>query len=178
MSPTSRSRAVSSCKTISWSVAQGIIDGPCFPRLCFIVQIDSSNWSGEGAFTQTLLDVLTQVDGVAFLRVENAPSTRSDADYNFISNEIYVAFATQARQEAIRRFGFLPGSRTVIEKKLSIGQLEPILAARAEIGPADFADEGLIQYLKTERIVAPYQTRGYKLVELVRLYEAGTEPRR
>jgi hypothetical protein len=30
----------------------------------------------------------------------------------------------------------------------------------------------MIQYLRTERIIPPYQTRGYKLVELVRIYEA------
>jgi hypothetical protein len=36
----------------------------------------------------------------------------------------------------------------------------------------------MLQYLRTERIVPPYQTRGYKLVELVRIYEAGTVPRR
>jgi hypothetical protein len=29
----------------------------------------------------------------------------------------------------------------------------------------------MVQYLRTERIVPPYQTRGYKLVELVRIYE-------
>ncbi len=29
----------------------------------------------------------------------------------------------------------------------------------------------MIQYLRTERIVPPYQTKGYKLVELVRIYE-------
>ena len=32
----------------------------------------------------------------------------------------------------------------------------------------------MLQYLRAERIVPPYQTRGYKLVELVRIYEAGT----
>ena len=32
----------------------------------------------------------------------------------------------------------------------------------------------MLQYLRTERIVPPYQTRGYKLVELVRIYEVGT----
>jgi hypothetical protein len=32
----------------------------------------------------------------------------------------------------------------------------------------------MLQYLRTERIVPPYQTRGYKLVELVRVYEVGT----
>jgi hypothetical protein len=29
----------------------------------------------------------------------------------------------------------------------------------------------MLQYLRTERIVPPYQTKGYKLVELVRIYE-------
>ena len=28
----------------------------------------------------------------------------------------------------------------------------------------------MLQYLQTERIIPPYQTRGYKLVELVRVY--------
>jgi hypothetical protein len=45
------------------------------------------------------------------------------------------------------------------------------LAAEGDIGPADYADEGMVQYLRTERVVPPYQTRGYKLVELVRIYE-------
>jgi hypothetical protein len=35
----------------------------------------------------------------------------------------------------------------------------------------------MLQYLRTERIVAPYQTKGYKIVEMVRIYEVGT-PRR
>ena len=42
------------------------------------------------------------------------------------------------------------------------------------IGPADYADGGMIQYLRTERIIPPYQTKGYKLVELLRIYEATT----
>jgi hypothetical protein len=142
------------------------------------VPADTSKWSGEGTFTQALVEVLGGMDEIAFLRVEDAPSTRSDADYNFISNEIYVAFATEARRTALRRFGILPSTRTVIEKRLTIALLESRLAGHAGIGPADYADEGMIQYLKTERIVPPYQTRGYKLVELVRIYEAGAEPRR
>ncbi len=32
-----------------------------------------------------------------------------------------------------------------------------------------------MQYLRAERIVPPYQTRGYKLVELVRIYEVGAD---
>jgi hypothetical protein len=31
----------------------------------------------------------------------------------------------------------------------------------------------MLQYLRTERVVPPYQTRGYKIVELVRVYEVG-----
>jgi hypothetical protein len=46
-----------------------------------------------------------------------------------------------------------------------------------EVGSPDYADEGMLQYLRTERIVPPYQTRGYKLVELVRVYEAGSARR-
>jgi hypothetical protein len=33
----------------------------------------------------------------------------------------------------------------------------------------------MLQYLRSERIVPPYQTRGYKLVELVRIYEIAPE---
>jgi hypothetical protein len=35
----------------------------------------------------------------------------------------------------------------------------------------------MLQYLRTERVVPPYQTRGYKLVELIRIYEAGSPSR-
>jgi hypothetical protein len=138
------------------------------------MDVDTSKWSGEGTFTQTLLDRLKQIDGVALVRVEDAPASRSEADYNFMSNEIFVVFETGTRREATRRFGLFPGTRSVAYKKMSIADLENALAGAAEIGPADYADAGMIQYLKTERIIPPYQTRGYKLVELVRLYEAGS----
>jgi hypothetical protein len=136
-------------------------------------EVDTSKWSGEGAFTQALVDALKTVAGIRFLRVEDAPATRSDADYNFISNEVYVAFATRTRRERVTRFGFLPGSRDVSEKAMTLRDLETTLESAAGIGPPDFADEAMIQYLRSERIVPPYQTRGYKLVELVRVYEVG-----
>jgi hypothetical protein len=60
---------------------------------------------------------------------------------------------------------------------MTIAELEDALAATAEIGAPDYSDEGMLQYLRAERIVPPYQTRGYKLVELVRVYEVGTERR-
>ena len=55
------------------------------------MQLDTSRWSGEGTFTQTLIDVLQTISGISLVRVEDAPSTRSDADYNFISNEIVLS---------------------------------------------------------------------------------------
>jgi hypothetical protein len=141
------------------------------------VNVDTSKWSGEGAFTQLLIDQLGQLDGVALVRVEDAPASRSEADYNFISNEIYVAFTTASRTERVLRFGFLPASKTVAEKTLTMPGLEAVLTALPAVGAPDYADGGMLQYLRTERIIPPYQTRGYKLVELVRLYEVGTARR-
>ena len=140
-------------------------------------ETDLTNWSGEGAFTQVVIDRLCEIDGVRCVRVEDAPATRSEADYNFISNEIFVSFHTVIERQRGRAFGFIPTGRTVERKTMTIGDLERALTAAAAIGAPDYADEGMLQYLKTERIVPPYQTRGYKIVELVRLYEVGT-PRR
>jgi hypothetical protein len=140
-------------------------------------EVDTSNWSGEGTFTQLLIERLRELEAVALVRVEDAPATRSDADYNFISNELFVQFATREREERSTRFGFLPATRIVTEKVLDVAGLEKLLTAIDDLGAPDYADEGMLQYLRTERIVPPYQTRGYKLVELVRIYEAGT-PRR
>jgi len=137
------------------------------------MDIDTSKWSGEGTFTQVLLDRLRQLETIAFVRVEDAPATRSEADYNFISNEIFVAFTSSSRTERVKKFLVLPVSRTIVEKTMTIRGLEAALSATPEIGAPDYGDEGMLQYLRTERIVPPYQTRGYKLVELVRVYETG-----
>ena len=134
-------------------------------------EIDTTKWSGEGAFTQLLADRLRELDEIRLVRVEDAPASRSDADYNFISNEVFVAFSTRERVETTRQLGIIPRTRTVTEKTSSVTQLEAALTAMADIGAPDYADEGMLQYLRTERIVPPYQTRGYKLVELVRIYE-------
>jgi hypothetical protein len=138
---------------------------------------DISKWSGEGRFTQVVIDRLQTIPEIAGIRVEDAPASRSDADYNFVSNEIFVTFATVSRTEATRRFGFLPGSRLIVEKAMTIPGLERALATADDVGEPDYGDDGMLQYLRAERIVAPYQTRGYKLVELVRLYEVGTASR-
>ena len=138
------------------------------------MNVDTSKWSGEGTFTQIVLDRLQEVDTIAFLRVEDAPASRSEADYNFISNEIFVAFKTQSREERTRRFGIFPSVRVVADKLMTIAGLEQRLASIADIGAPDYSDAAMLQYLRAERIVPPYQTRGYKLVELVRIYEVGS----
>jgi hypothetical protein len=119
-------------------------------------EIDRAGWTGEGTFTQVLIERLGEVEGVRFL---------------------FVGFATIDRQEPIRRFGLFPGSRTVTVKAMTIADLEAALTAMPDVGAPDYGDQGMLQYLRSERIVPPYQTRGYKLVELVRIYEIGT-PRR
>jgi hypothetical protein len=141
------------------------------------LEVETSGWSGEGTFTQLVIERLRDVAGVRFVRVEDAPATRSDADYNFISNELYVGFETVERQERITRFGLLPGVRTVSDKAMTLQGLEAALTAIDGVGAPDYSDEGMLQYLRAERIIPPYQTRGYKLVEMVRIYEVGT-PRR
>jgi hypothetical protein len=134
------------------------------------MELDTAKWSGEGEFTQILIDALKTIDGLRLTRVENAPATRSDADYHFISNELFVAFKQRTRRERVTRLGFLPGSREVVEPVMALADLERKLAAIPAVGESDYADDGMIQYLRSERVVPPYQTRGYKLVELVRIY--------
>lgn len=138
--------------------------------------VDSEGWSGEGSFTQNVVDRLRTIDGVAALKVEDAPATRSEADYNFVANEIFVTFATRVEREPTRRLGLIPGVRRVTVKAMTFDDLVKMLEAADGIGPADYSDDGMIQYLRTERVVPPYQTKGYKLIELVRIYEARPTP--
>jgi hypothetical protein len=137
------------------------------------MEIDTTNWSGEGAFTLLLVERLKQVAEIATIRVEDAPASRSEADYNFVSNEIFVAFATGKPEQPRRRFGFAFRGRTVTKKALTVAGLEAALTGVPDVGAPDYSDESMLQYLRAERVVPPYQTRGYKLVELVRIYEVG-----
>jgi len=139
--------------------------------------VDSTGWSGEGEFTQKLVERLRGVEHLAGVKVEDAPATRSDADYNFVANEIFVTFATAEREEPTKLLGFIPGRKRVVEKRMTLAGLAAVLEGIEGIGPADYGDEGMLQYLRTERIIPPYQTKGYKLVELVRIYEVGTPSR-
>ena len=139
------------------------------------MQVDRSNWSGDGNFTKLLIDRIVGMDEVIFLRVEDADATRSDAGYNFISNEIYLTFKLHEQPKRERRFWIVPVTKIILKKVFTLGNLETLLSAVDNIGPPDYSDESLIQYLRTERVIPPYQTKGYKLVELVRIYEVAAE---
>ena len=140
--------------------------------------IDRDRWSGEGDFTEQLLSWLSEQSDVISLRVEDAPSTRTDVEYNFISNEIYVEFKVREFYQSRRLLGVIPFRRKSLEKTMSLEKLNRILSEESELGEPDYADEGMIQFLHTERIIPPYQTKGYKLIELVRIYEFNTTSRR
>lgn len=142
------------------------------------LELDTSGWSGEGEFTQRLIDGLTAMAGVRFLKVEDAPASRADAGFSFISNELFVGFETVRHVSRAWILGIIPRQVAREEKRLTLAALEASLSALPDVGAPDYADEGMLQYLRAERIIPAYQTRGYKLVELVRVYEAGTVPRR
>jgi hypothetical protein len=138
---------------------------------------DTSGWSGDGSFTQLLIAALDRVDEVHGVRVEDAPASRADSGYNFIANELFVEFTPVTLRERRRWLGLVPYTveRTICS--MNLAELAARLSATPEIGEPDYADEGMIQYLRTERVVAPYQTRGVKVVELVRVYHTGSPPR-
>lgn len=143
------------------------------------MQADTSRWSGEGDFTGTLVAFLEALDDIVGIRVEDAPAGHAGTGYAFLSNEIYVGIAQRERVEPRRWFGVVPVRRRVRVPALTLAQLGARLAAAEGIGPPDYEDEGMLQYLRAERIRQPYQTRGVKLVELVRLYAVGhDDPRR
>lgn len=135
------------------------------------MQVDREGWSGEGDFTIQLLGWLEQVGEIARVRVEDAPASRSGSGFVLLANEFFLTFDTETRRVPARWLGVFPRTRAIQVPRLTLAGLESRLAADAAIGPPDYADETMLQYMRTERIVAPYQTRGYKLVELVRLYE-------
>lgn len=140
------------------------------------VKIDSAGWGGDGLFTTVLLEVLRAVEAIEFLRVEDAPASRSEPGYAFISNEVFVRFKTDVRTETRRRLG-LPWPTRIAVRRMTLGSLAERLGLDDRVGAPDYADDGLLQYLRTERIVPPYQTKGYKVVEMVRIYEAETSGR-
>jgi hypothetical protein len=140
------------------------------------VTVDLQAWTGEGTFTPVLIDALKGIDAIEILRVEDAPASRADAGYALISNEIYVKFRTERRVVSSRLGGLLRTRADVAV--MSLGDLAGWLAGMDGVGEPDYRDDGMLQFLRTEVLRAPYQTKGVKVVELVRVYEVGTPPRR
>lgn len=140
--------------------------------------IESAGWSGDGDFTRLLVEVLSAMDEVAEVRVEDSPASRNDAGFAFLSNEVYVRALARPVRRREPWLGVLSREIVSEEPAITLEALATRLAAAEGVGEPDYQDEGMLQYLRTERIVAPWQTKGVKLVELVRVYAAGTPPRR
>ena len=140
------------------------------------MHIESSGWGGEGTFTAVLLEALKAIETIEYLRVEDAPASRAEPGYAFLSNEVYVKFRTDSRAGTRRLLG-MPWPTRVEVKQMSLGDLAARLGRAEGVGEPDYGDEAMLQYLRTERIVAPFQTRGVKIVEMVRIYEVGTHRR-
>ncbi len=139
----------------------------------FAVRVDRDAWSGEGDLTAALIERIVSIEQVGFVRVEDAPASRTGAAFNFICNEIYVAFRIRRTIGWRSMFGVARLPTVVPRKSLTLLELGRLLAATVGIGAADYADATLLQYLRTERVVPAYQARGPKLVEVVRIYEVG-----
>ena len=133
----------------------------------------------KGTFTQLLIDRLREVDA-------RAPRPRRGRAGDAIGRRLQLHQQRDLRRvrdrrapaSAIKRFGVLPGDahryREGDDAHRSRGGARPRID---DVGAPDYGDEGMLQYLRAERIIPPYQTRGYKLVELVRIYEVGTPAR-
>jgi hypothetical protein len=140
------------------------------------MRVESSGWSGEGGFTGVVLGALKAIEAIEFIRIEDAPASRTESGYAFLSNEVYVTFRTESRVLAGRRLALPWRTRTIV-KVMTLNELGSYLGRVEGVGVPDYSDDDLLQYLRTERIVAPHQTNGFKVVEMVRIYEAGIPPR-
>jgi hypothetical protein len=135
-----------------------------------MAQVETSTWSGDGDFTKVLVEALSGLDDVALVRVEDSPASRSDTGFAFLSNEVYVGFAGRTESVRHRLLGFIPVTRALVVPALDLEGLAQRLADVESVGAPDVRDEGMLQYLKAERVAAPWQTKGIKVVEMVRVY--------
>jgi len=142
------------------------------------MELDTSRWSGDGELTQLIVERLRSESRIAHLTVEDSPASREDAGYMFISNEMFITPAITVHREAMRGWLPWPTSRAVRTAALTLADVEAVLSGDEAVGPPDVSDHGMLQYLRTQRIIPAYQTRGYKLVELIRLYVVEAETSR
>lgn len=140
-----------------------------------MAEIDAEKWSGDGDFTRTLVEALGAIEEVVRVRVEDSPASHDDAGYAFLSNEIFVAFASRAATVRTKWLGVVPVVRTRDVPAMDLRALASRLAAVEGVREPDYQDESMLQYLRAERVKAPWQTKGIKVVELVRVYALRAE---
>jgi hypothetical protein len=140
------------------------------------MELDRTSWSGEGDLTRAVIEALAGIEQVAYVRVEDAPSSRAGTGFNLLANEMYVGFRVERAVVMRRLFGGVPFPALTHRKSLTLDILREALARVPGVGPADYADEGMLQYLRSERVAAYYQARGPKLLEMLRIYEALPAP--
>lgn len=141
-------------------------------------RIESTDWSGDGDFTRRLVEQLAAMADVIEVRVQDSPASRADTGYAFLSNEVFVQPATRVARRREPWLGVLSREREVAEPAATLETIAARLTALDAVGEPDYQDEGMLQYLRTERVVASWQTKGIKVVELIRVYVAGAAPRR
>ena len=134
--------------------------------------IDRSDWSGDGDFTIALLEVIGRFEQIAVVKVQDAPTSRAEAGFNFIGNDVFVGFRVERRMTLRRRLGILPVPAIVRVRSLTLERLATLLEHVEAIGAPGYQDGEMLQYLRAERVAAPYQERGTKIVEVVRIFEA------
>ena len=76
----------------------------------------------------------------------------TDADYNFISNEVFVIPSTAMGAHAARRWGVWPMRRRAPAPSFTLDDIEALLTSDDAIGAPDVVDAGMLQYLRTQRI--------------------------
>ena len=98
------------------------------------MEVDRSGWSGDGDFTARLMEVIGALPSVRMLKVEDAPASRADSGFSFISNELFVVFTSSSRVVRTRKLGLIPSSTTVAEQSMTIAGLGSVLAGTPDIG--------------------------------------------
>ncbi len=125
-----------------------------------IATIDRAEWSGDGDLTIALVEVLAGLHQVAVVKVQDAPTSRAEAGFNFIGNDLFVGFRVQRRMTVRRRLGIVPVPAITHVRSLTLEGLAALLEGVEGIGAPGYQDAEMLQYLRAERAVAPYQSRG------------------
>jgi len=71
------------------------------------MEVEASGWSGDGDFTALLIEALKRLP-VRLVKVEDAPASRTDSAFSFISNELFVVFESTPRHVRSRVLGVIP----------------------------------------------------------------------